>query len=66
MQSETADFAHCAATWRTRAYIRALSLILAHSLLYVKTTTSSTKPEVKEGKVAAADRCGGQYYKLLM
>ena len=45
MQSETADFARGAATWRTRRNIRVVS-DSAHSLCYAKNTTLSTKPEV--------------------
>jgi len=43
MRSETADFASGAATWQTRRNARVVS-DSAHSLYYVK-TTSSTKPK---------------------
>jgi len=45
MQSETAAFAHAAATWRTRRNIRAVFVSGLVPALY-ENMTSSTKPEV--------------------
>jgi len=63
MQSETADFATGAATWRTRRNIR---VVIDSGLLnpLYENMTSSTTPEVHNGEEKAAVT-GSMYKKFL-